>query len=560
MPFNSLPAGDFINREKELDYLKLLAGFRDKAITDNILLEGGRGVGKTELLKQFYRVIFWEEEKVVPFYYSFQRATLKATFFAKDYFARFVRQYLACMKKDPSYADDMTTPLIKLLPVISSLGLEWMVTLIENFQGLMDEGDTCERLLGAISAPALAARENGISVIIMLDDFTMAAHLYQENWGDSPGLITLFEGPMKSSLCPHILTGSPDGSLESVFADSSFRGKAERMVLSSLPEDAARNLFSLLCEKFGVRGGKDISPAFLRLLQGNPLYLRNMAKALWKMRKKEASDKDLWECYSFEVTEGETAFYWTSILREFIGDRAALKNALALLMHLMRSNGDITDVDRLSKILGVPGAALASALSALKTSGILHGIGESAQLKDNVLRDVLSSLSLCIAEGKRPEQVRQQVVERYYRPADAAMCFEMVIPMASDAELVVAKAFEQIGKNLQIDHELIKQIQLALIESAINAIEHSGSYEKKVGVKITASPGRLEIVIESPGRFFDPDKIGEQTVEEKLRAGDKRGWGLKMMRKIMDEVKVERIGENTRVILIKNIAPSGVSQ
>ena len=560
MPFNSLPAGDFINRERELDYLKLLAGFRDKAIADNILLEGGRGVGKTELLKQFYRLIFWEEEKVVPFYYSFRKATLKTSFFAKDYFARFVRQYLACMKKDPSYVDDMTTPLVKLLPVISSLGLEWMLTLIENMQGLMDEGDTCERVLGAISAPALAARENGISVIIMLDDFPMAAHLYEEHWGDAPGLITLFEGPLKSSLCPHILTGSPEGSLESLFADSSFRGKAERMFLPALPEDAARDLFSVLCEKCGISGGREVSPAFLRPLRGNPLYLRNMAKALWKMRKKEASEKDLWECYGFEVTEGETAFYWTSILGEFIGDRAAMKNALLLLMHLMRSHGDIHDVGRLSRILGVPGADLAAALSALRMTGILQGTGEREPLQDTVLRDVIRGLAMRIVEGRRPAQIRQQLEAEYYRSGETAACFEMVIPMASDAELVVAKAFEQIGKNLNIDHELIKQIQLALIESAINAIEHSGSYEKKVGVKITASRSRLEMVIESPGRFFDPDKVEEPAAEEKLRAGHKRGWGLKMMRKIMDEVKVERIGENTRVILVKNISPSGVQK
>jgi anti-sigma regulatory factor (Ser/Thr protein kinase) len=560
VPFNSLPAGDFINRERELDYLALLAGFRDKAITDNILLEGERGVGKTELLKQFYRVVFWEEEKVVPFYYSFRKATLKASFFAKDYFGRFVRQYLACLKKDPSYADDMTTPLVKLLPVISSLGLDWMLTLIDNVQGLMEEGDTCERVLGAISAPALAARENGISVIIMLDDFPMAAHLYEEHWGDAPGLITLFEGPMKSSLCPHILTGSPDGSLESVFADSSFRGKAERMILQALPEDAARNLFSGLCEKFGIRGGREVSPAFLRLLRGNPLYLRNMAKALWKMRKKEASEKDLWECYSSEVTEGETAFYWTSILGEFLGDGAAMKNTLVLLTHLMRSHGDVHDVDRLSRLLGVPVAALSASLSALTMAGILQGTGEREPLQDEVFRDVIRGLAMRIVEGKRPAQIRQQREEEYYRPGEASACFEMVIPMASDAELVVAKAFEQIGKNLNMDHEVITQIQMALIESAINAIEHSGSYEKKVGVKITASRSRLEIVIESPGRFFDPDKLDGPAAEEKLRAGNKRGWGLRMMRKIMDEVKVERIGETTRVILIKNISPSGVQK
>lgn len=559
MPFNAVPAKDFINRERELGYLKLLTGPRDKAVVDNILLEGPRGIGKTELLKQLYRCTFWEEKNVVPFYYSFQNATLKAPFFAKDFFTRFVRQYLAYMKKDPSYVGSMTTPLMKLLPLISSLGLDWMITLIEDFQGLIDEGNFFEQVLGAISAPVAAARGNGMPVIVMLDDFPMAAQLYETTRGDSAGLMSLFEEPMKTSLCPHILTGSPEGVLEAIFTDASLRGKVERMFVNALPEDSAQTLFSGLCDKFGIHSGKDDSVRFLRSLRGNPLYIRNIAKALWKMQKKDISEKDLWECYGFEVAEGETAFYWTSILGEYIPDTAAMRNALPLLMHMIRSNEDIHDLDRLSRTLGIPDAALSTTLHALKMVGIIQGIGNRDQIKDNVLKDVIQCLSLRIIEGKRPEQIRQQMGEKYYRSSDPPTCFEMVIPMASDAELVVAKAFEQIGKNLELDHGLIQQIQMALIESAINAIEHSGSYEKKVGVKITSDSRRLEIVIESPGRFFDPENLDELPVEEKLHSENKRGWGFKMMRKIMDEVKVERMGERTRVILIKNISPSGVS-
>ncbi len=559
MPFNSVPAKDFINREREIEYLKLLAGFKDRSLTDNVLLEGPRGIGKTELLKQFHRSLFWEEKTAVPFYYSFRNATLRASFFARDFFSRFVRQYLAYLKKDPSYADNMTTPLMKLMPSISSLGLEWMITLMEDFRLLIEEGSAFEQVLGAISAPLTASAEGGAPIIVMIDDFPMAAQLFERTVGDSPGLISLFEKPMNTALCLHIFTGSPEGTLESLFTDASFRGRAERMFLQALPEDAAQALFSGLCGKYGIDCGKDIAERFLRFLGGNPLYIKNMAKALWKMRKKDLSEKDLWECYGFEVTEGETAFYWASILGEHIADEAEMRNALAVLMHLARSKGDIHNPERLSRVLGIPRPSLAEALNALKMTGIIQEIAGRDLPRDNVSKDVFEGLSLRIAHGKRPEQVRQQIEERHRRSADTAACFEMVIPMASDAELVVAKAFEQIGKNLQLDEELTKQIQMALIESAINAIEHSGSYEKKVSVKIAAGAGRLEIAIESPGRFFDPDKADDLTVEEKLQSGQKRGWGLRMMRKIMDEVKVERIGDRTRVILIKKIS-SGVAK
>jgi anti-sigma regulatory factor (Ser/Thr protein kinase) len=558
VPFNSIPAKDFINRERELAYLKLLTEVRDRAIADNILLQGPRGIGKTELLKQFYRTVFWEEKKVLPFYYSFQKATLKASYFAKDYLTRFVRQYLAYVKKNPSFIDSMGTPLVGLMPDFSSLRLDWLINLIEDFQSLLKNGDTYEQMLAAISAPVTTARESGMPVIIMLDDFPMAAHLYETNQGDAPGLMSLFEGPMKTSICPHVLTGSPDGLLESIFADNAFRGKAERMFIKELPEDAAQTLFGSLCDKLGVRNDREASLSFVRLLEGNPLYIRNMAKAIWKMNKKEISEKDLWEGYGFEVSEGETAFYWSSVLGEFLGDPGLLRVAVDLLMHMTKSDSRSHDFPRLSRVLGIPESSLRSAFDGLKMAGIVQGTGDAGQLRDGVLKDFIQSRYMRDAEGKSPERVRELIGAKYYPVRDAGASFAMTIPMAPDAELVVAKAFEQIGKNIRMDPEVVKQIQLALIESCINAFEHSGSYEKEVFIKITTSRSRLEIITESPGKFFDPEKAEEPDIEEKLHAENKRGWGLRLMKKIMDEVKVERMGDNTRVILIKNIASDEV--
>ena len=96
-------------------------------------------------------------------------------------------------------------------------------------------------------------------------------------------------------------------------------------------------------------------------------------------------------------------------------------------------------------------------------------------------------------------------------------------------------------------------MQLALIEVCINAIEHSGSYEKKVFLKFITRPDKLEIIVENSGRPFSHDSQREIPVEESLRMGMTRGRGFKLVHAIMDDVKIERIGNRTRVILTKNI-------
>jgi|Deesub1362A_J573_1020465.scaffolds.fasta_scaffold00004_80 serine/threonine-protein kinase RsbW len=552
MPFKSIPEQNFVNRDAELSYLKRLIDVKDSAIVNNVLLEGTRGIGKTELLKQLYRSLFWQGKNVIPFYYSFQRATLKVAYFAKDYFTRFVRQYLAFLKKDPSIIDNMSIPLTKLIPLFSTLKLTWMIELIEDFQEHIKDGDLHEQLLGAISIPAAVAGKSGNPVLVMLDDFHLATQLYETHPGDVPGLISLFERSMTSTTSPHILTGSPEGALEMIFTDDSFRGKAERMILRAMPEDAAFSMFRSLCAAFGITV-RDECREFMKFLGGNPLYIKNMAKALWKMQRKEASLKDLWECYSYEVSDGETAFYWSSIFRGFLTDLQQRRIAIELLMHSIESHCEVRNLEILSKALGIPVPSLKSVLDALQISGIIQTTGSIRPVRDNILQDFIRNLYLREVEERDPEKIRKLIESRYQLQNNATSCFEMTIPMTADAELVAAKAIEQIGKNISLKPLVITQLQLAIIEACINAMEHSGSYDKKVLLKFTVNPERIEIAIETPGKRFDPDTVKEPTIEEKLHSEHKRGWGLKLMREVMDDVKVETIGDRTRVVLIKNI-------
>jgi len=393
----------------------------------------------------------------------------------------------------------------------------------------------------------------------MLDDFHMASQLYETSPGDVPGLISLFESSMSTFRCPHVLTGSPEGMLETIFTDNSFRGKAERMFLSQLPEDVAYSLFKSYCDKLEIKGDKKLVLKFLRVLGGNPLYIRNMVRTLWKLQRKDITERDLWESYSFEVSEGETAFYWSSIMGEFIRDAGQRRLGIELLMHSIKSNGEFHGTKRLAIILGMPEPSVRSVLGALQTAGIVQGGDKIRQLKDNVLQDFIQSLYMREVEGIKTQRMQELIEAKYSSMSgNASSSFEMVIPMASDAELVAAKAIEQIGRNINLPPDVTNHLQLALIESCINAMEHSGSYDKKVFLKFTVSAERIEIIIESPGKFFDIEAAEGLTVEEKINSEHKRGWGLKLMRTIMDEVRAERIGDRTRVILIKNIKPNEV--
>ncbi|MFO0753833.1 MAG: ATP-binding protein [Thermodesulfovibrionales bacterium] len=555
MPFHALPAADFVGRENECASLLHFAESGGTSPGRVLFLGGARGIGKTELLKQVHRAFFWGERNVVPFYYPFRTANLKISHCARDFFGRFIRQFLACMRQEPSLAEGGSASLHRLFPLISSLRLGWLIECIDDFNEIMESGDPHAQLCAALSAPGAAAARTGKTVLVMLDDFPLAARLYETKPGDAPLLVSLFGEALGAPQCPSLLTGSPPALLESLCGDPSLRSRVARMPLGPLSDEASFSLLSSLCAVLEIKVHREALSPLLRCLEGTPLYLRNIARALGRMRKRELQGREIWECYGREVSDGETAFYWNAVFAESFPEVEQRKTALELLVHSLRQEGERLDTTKLSRLLGSPETVLQGALEGLRASGVVQPGMSFRMVKDNVLRDFFLLLHRREVEGR--EAVREFIEAKYGAQA-ASSAFEMVIPIDADAELVAARAMEQIGRNMHLKPEEIRHLQLALVESCVNAMEHSGSQEKKIFLTFTVSSGKAVVTIESPGRFFDPAAAEALSVGEKLESGHKREGSLKLLRSIMDEVKVERVGDRTRVTLLKKVKQAKV--
>ena len=130
---------------------------------------------------------------------------------------------------------------------------------------------------------------------------------------------------------------------------------------------------------------------------------------------------------------------------------------------------------------------------------------------------------------------------------DELVRFDLTVPMTADAELVAARAVEQVAENMDFDPKSIDQIRLAIIEACINAFEHSGSEDRNVYINFIGQEDRLLIVVRDFGRGFDPMDVPEPVIKNKLSAmGNKRGWGVMLIRKMMDEVVFEDASPGTK--------------
>ncbi len=129
----------------------------------------------------------------------------------------------------------------------------------------------------------------------------------------------------------------------------------------------------------------------------------------------------------------------------------------------------------------------------------------------------------------------------------------MVIPMGADTELIAAHTVEQIARRVSFGPEAVNQIKTALIEACINAAEHSLSPDRKIYQRFRVENDKLVVTVASRGVV--PASLAGRNGQQGDAGDDKddgrRGWGLKLIQTLMDEVEFERVDDGTQLRMVK---------
>ncbi|MDQ4121972.1 MAG: ATP-binding protein [Acidobacteriota bacterium] len=127
--------------------------------------------------------------------------------------------------------------------------------------------------------------------------------------------------------------------------------------------------------------------------------------------------------------------------------------------------------------------------------------------------------------------------------------FELIVPMGEDTELIGAETAENIARKYGFQTAAINQIKTAVIEACINAAEHSLSPDRKIYQKFEMLEDRLLITISNRGLQIPPEKLNGSKIEENPTG--RRGFGLQLIRRLMDEVEFLRTDDGTVIKMTK---------
>ena len=129
---------------------------------------------------------------------------------------------------------------------------------------------------------------------------------------------------------------------------------------------------------------------------------------------------------------------------------------------------------------------------------------------------------------------------------------ELKLPILKDMELVATHTSDVVSKHMNLSEEKSAEVSMALIEACINAFEHSETKED-IYIHFIISDENLTIKVIDKGVGFDASAIKLPNIEDKVGSEErKRGWGLMLIKELMDKVDYESDNTGTTLTMTKN--------
>ncbi|MGH2377847.1 MAG: ATP-binding SpoIIE family protein phosphatase [Candidatus Limnocylindria bacterium] len=188
----------------------------------------------------------------------------------------------------------------------------------------------------------------------------------------------------------------------------------------------------------------------------------------------------------------------------------------------------------------------------------VKGIAASKQSGKALIDELIDSLHRFTGPGwQQEDDITLVTVSRSAQSAAARTIGEFEVPSESGNERAVMERVAELVGPLGIDPRKLERLKTAVSETAMNAIEHGNEQraELPVAVRVAAADGKVSVAITDQGGLKEIPEAETPDIEAKLAGLQKaRGWGLFLIKSMVDEMNVTTDGARHTVELVFDLA------
>ena len=127
--------------------------------------------------------------------------------------------------------------------------------------------------------------------------------------------------------------------------------------------------------------------------------------------------------------------------------------------------------------------------------------------------------------------------------------YELSLPSALGCEKVAMDFAAAVAETMHVPADRVEDLKTAVAEACINAIEHGNKLDAnvKIGITLTVGDGRLQVAVQDEGTGIGD--VETPDIDQKVEGDERRrGWGVVLIKSLMDEVSFESTPEGHNVV------------
>ncbi len=152
----------------------------------------------------------------------------------------------------------------------------------------------------------------------------------------------------------------------------------------------------------------------------------------------------------------------------------------------------------------------------------------------------------CSGLWRRTDMACETMENRQRKGSGIPEPIVLELPSSSEYLLLARLVVSCAGQLAEFEPEDVYDLKLAVTEAATNVIRHTTVGSFRVEYKVL--PGTVEITVTDRGGGFDVKELTEEP-------GEHGGFGLAVIRSLVDEVVLDSSTEGTRLKMIRRATP-----